>query len=170
MTGEWTIDIDHLRMPPGLRKRLEAIETRDHGARYVCTAAGRGHIYFIDPFPHEGENYVYHLQTQWKLTYPNQLKGKIKKQGFIVLDRPRGMGCEVWDPLFAVTEMGVKRGSIELNWSESHDTVLKYHTKPWVMNDFATLHLVLEETYPALEITMTVVGSFLLAGVVATAS
>ena len=104
------------RLSPGMIEHLKAMEEVNFGARKVCPEGGKGHIYFLDPYPTDGEMYLYHLQTQWWITYPGLLRDKLRGQGFRVLEKKKGMPCDIWDPVYEVTRAGVKRGSLELNW------------------------------------------------------
>jgi hypothetical protein len=151
-------------------RRVEFILGRNHhleallrgstfGARDLCPKGGRNHIFFVDPHTEDNEQYVYYLNTPWKLYYPTQLKNKLKKKGFQILDKPNGMSCELWDPLFSVKEMGVHRGSVEMHWPLNEEAPVR----SWPAYDWATIQNILEETYPGVEIFTTVLGSFMLA-------
>jgi hypothetical protein len=104
------------RVSRGMIAHLKKMEKTKFGARMACPGHGRGDIYFLDSYPQDGEKYVYHLSTPWLMFYPDKLKERLRGQGFRVIDRPKGSKCDVWDPLFSVTYLGVKRGSLELNW------------------------------------------------------
>lgn len=89
---------------------------------------------FLDPYPEDGEAYVYHLQTPWKMLYPKVIEKKLRSAGYRVLDYPKGGGCDVWDPLFTTKAAGVNRASVNLNWLENHDVPIQ-RTRPWVIID-----------------------------------
>ena len=75
---------------------LKAMEMTNFGARNVCTKAGRGDIYFVDPVAADGERYLYHVATPWVITYPGRIRERLRRAGFRVLDGRGGVDCDVW--------------------------------------------------------------------------
>ena len=136
------------------------MEKTNFGARQSCPKTGRGHIFVLDPQRRDSENYVYHISTPWKMTYPRKLAYQLEWHGFEVLDWSNGVGCDVWDPLFTVSAEGVYRGSVELNWPENGAAPIQ-QTRPWVLRDWHDIDTILRNVYPTLEITLTVIGSLL---------
>lgn len=151
------------RITKSMRAFLLEYEKKKFGARYVCYKLGgrRGNIYLADTDPYDGEEYIYMISTPWKLTYPNQLRKKLTEAGFRVLpDTAEGESCAVYDPLFTTSATGVKRGHVELNWPEEELAPLE-RIKPWTLAEWGMINMILTETYPVLEIALTVVFSVL---------
>ena len=71
-----------------------------------------------------------------------------------------GLTLETRDPLFTITEAGVLRGKVEVNWPENTGAPAR-PISAWTIQDWQEIVNILEDTYPWLEIVLTVVGSLL---------